>query len=347
MTDGIPSGRAVTGADGPSATHAFSSDQIAPRDRRAFWKEAIFDAIANVDLAFRDDDAFRGELRWRGYTLGERERVTFTSVAATPQSARRGAVQVGREKEAFIGVTFHNRGTAAVEQGGRGGMLQPGDIWLLDGTQRSFIDLREPFDQVLFRIPYERLAPLLPRGGHWRGQVLPRSSPFCAVLNAHVGALGAALEQLGPASRDALLENTINLIALAFTDEIKRFAGDDSTVRRALAMRAMTFIENRLADPRLSAAAVAAALGVSTGYLQHVFQAAGTTVGAHVRRRRLERCRDDLADPLRAREQIAEIAMRWGFGDMPHFSRAFRERFGLSPREYRAQAQTERGRESG
>lgn len=239
MTDGARSGLAGTSGAGQSQTQGLGTEQVPAHEREGYWKEAILDAIASVDLASREAEGFRRDILWRFFAL-------------------RGA------------------------------------------------------------------------------------SPLREALDAHVRAVGAALERLAPESRSALLETTIDLIALAFTDEVKSFAGDGSTVRRALVLRAMRHIDGHLADPGLSAASVAAALGVSTGYLQHVFQSARTTVGAHVRRRRLERCRDDLADPLRAREHVAEIAMRWGFGDMPHFSRAFRERFGLSPRAHRAHAASRR-----
>lgn len=331
--------------DSPPRVQVFSTDEVAPHERHAYWKEAIFDAIANVDIAcLCDEEAFQGRIRWRGVGLGDREHVTFTEVAATPQTARRGALQVGREKEAFFGVTFQRKGAAAIEQGGRINILRPGDVWLLDGTQRSNIEFGETFDQLLLKIPYERLAPRLPRGGHWRGFALRGTSPLGGVLNAHMDAVAAALERLDPPSRDALLETTIDLIALAFTYELKKFAGNASTVRRALVLRAMQFITSHLADPALSAASIAGALGVSTSYLQHAFQAADMTVGAQIRMRRLECCRDDLADPLRAGDQISEIAMRWGFGDMPHFSRAFKQAFGLSPREHRAAAGERRAR---
>ena len=36
------------------------------------------------------------------------------------------------------------------------------------------------------------------------------------------------------------------------------------------------------------------------------------------------------------RAHVSEIAFAWGFNDAAHFSRAFRERFGCSPRELRA-----------
>ena len=34
-------------------------------------------------------------------------------------------------------------------------------------------------------------------------------------------------------------------------------------------------------------------------------------------------------------KQIGEIAFAWGFNDLSHFGRTFRERYGLSPRDWR------------
>jgi AraC-like DNA-binding protein len=316
---------------------AFSTDEVAPHERHAYWKEAICDAITNVDMTCRgDEEAFQGRIRWHGVDLGGGNSVTFVQATAMPQVACRGARQLARQREPFLGLTFQRKGAATIEQAGRTNILQSGDICLLDVTQRYKMVLEEPFDDLVLMVPYERLAPLLPSGGQWRGRVLRGTSPLGGVLNAHVDAVAAALERLDLDSRKSLLETTIDLIALAFTDELRKFAGDASTVRRALVLRAMQFIDGHLADPALSAVSVAAALRVSTSYLQHAFQAAGMTVGSHIRRRRLERCRADLADPLRSGEHVSEIAMRWGFADMPNFSRAFRRQFGLSPRGHRA-----------
>ena len=61
----------------------------------------------------------------------------------------------------------------------------------------------------------------------------------------------------------------------------------------------------------------------------------GQTFSGYVRSRRLERCRNDLASPLYAHLSITEICYRWGFNASAHFSRAFREQFKQSPRDYR------------
>ena len=56
-------------------------------------------------------------------------------------------------------------------------------------------------------------------------------------------------------------------------------------------------------------------------------------------RRRLEECaRALLAQPELGRP-VAAIAFDHGFSSPTHFGRVFRQRFGMTPREYREQAQ--------
>jgi len=52
--------------------------------------------------------------------------------------------------------------------------------------------------------------------------------------------------------------------------------------------------------------------------------------------RRVERCADDLRDPGQAHRPITDICFSWGFNSTSHFSRLFKERFGVTPRGYRA-----------
>jgi mannose-6-phosphate isomerase-like protein (cupin superfamily)/AraC-like DNA-binding protein len=59
-------------------------------------------------------------------------------------------------------------------------------------------------------------------------------------------------------------------------------------------------------------------------------------VADHIRRRRLERCSQDLLDPAFSRWRINAIGRRWGYTDAAHFSRAFRDAHGLPPGEFRA-----------
>jgi AraC-like DNA-binding protein len=105
----------------------------------------------------------------------------------------------------------------------------------------------------------------------------------------------------------------------------------------ALLHRIRQDIEARLGDPSLSPASVAEAGGLSERYVQKLFETASENFSSFVRRRRLERCRSDLRNPQCDHLSISDICFRWGFNDASHFSRAFRDQFGLSPKAYRHQ----------
>jgi AraC-like DNA-binding protein len=217
-------------------------------------------------------------------------------------------------------------------------------MFLIDTTRPGVAEMHEPYRQSGFKIPYERLAMRMPRIPFWLGRAVGTRSALGRVLTAELATLSAEIGKVPVPVRSRLIDRAIELIALTFAEDMSEFAGCGSTVRRAHVVQARQYIEAHLADPALSVARIAAAMGISATYLHHLFQAADMAVVDYIRRRRLARCRDDLADPVQAGEQIAEIALRWGFRDMPNFSRNFRRQFGLSPREHRAVSAEMRGR---
>ncbi len=88
---------------------------------------------------------------------------------------------------------------------------------------------------------------------------------------------------------------------------------------------------------------IAAAHHMSLRSLQQLFHDEGLTVAGWIGRRRLERCRRDLADPALASRPVAAIATRWGFSSADDFSRAFRAVHGLPLAEYRMSTRVVKG----
>ncbi|MED5545934.1 acetamidase/formamidase family protein [Novosphingobium decolorationis] len=111
--------------------------------------------------------------------------------------------------------------------------------------------------------------------------------------------------------------------------------GGAAGMRAALLERIFQTIEIRLSDPDLNYQQVAAEHGISPRYLQKLFESINDSFGHYVKVRRLERCRLDLRSPLHVQKSISDILFEWGFNDSASFSRAFREQYGISPREYR------------
>ncbi|MEU1122521.1 helix-turn-helix domain-containing protein [Streptomyces sp. NPDC005899] len=104
---------------------------------------------------------------------------------------------------------------------------------------------------------------------------------------------------------------------------------------RMLLARINAFIEDNLAQPGLSPAAVAAHHGISIRTLHYLFRQQQETVAATIRRRRLARCHLALSDPALCALPVHAIGARWGFADSVTFSRSFRSAYGITPGEHR------------
>jgi AraC-like DNA-binding protein len=102
-------------------------------------------------------------------------------------------------------------------------------------------------------------------------------------------------------------------------------------LRETIVLQVRKHIEMHLQDPELTPRAIALAHAISVRTLHEAFELTGESVGALIRRRRLERCYADLLTP--SDDTVSDVARRWGFRDSSYFSRAFRRHYGVAPRE--------------
>jgi AraC-like DNA-binding protein len=109
-------------------------------------------------------------------------------------------------------------------------------------------------------------------------------------------------------------------------------------VRAARLAAVLDHVATEYSDARLSAAVVAARLGVTPRYVHLLLDESGQSFSQHLMERRLAAARDLLADPKQLHRKISDIAYAVGFTDVSHFNRSFRARYGLTPSDVRARA---------
>ena len=97
----------------------------------------------------------------------------------------------------------------------------------------------------------------------------------------------------------------------------------------------LRFIEIHLSDPKLSIAAVAKSCGISPRYLSLLLKLHGTPFSQLVWEKRLQTARQWLSSSKPTDASVSEIAYRVGFKSAAHFSRMFKQKFKVSPRQYR------------
>ena len=182
------------------------------------------------------------------------------------------------------------------------------------------------FLAVVPRQRVEARAPWLRGGG---SRKIASSSPYIELVRHHLSAL--ANSGLEAHEVEMLTDNLCNLLALSTAP---RGPADD----RAAATQAeaiMAYCQARLGNADLNPRAVAAHFGISLRTLHLRFEETGISFGRWLLERRLQACHQALSDVAHADRTISDIAFAFGFSDLSHFSKAFRARFGETPRDLR------------
>lgn len=95
-----------------------------------------------------------------------------------------------------------------------------------------------------------------------------------------------------------------------------------------------TYILAHLQDPALGAERIAGALHISVRHLYRLW-ANDLTVAEWIMAERLEGAKRTLTAQPAQSVTIRALARDWGFADATHFSRRFRQAYGMSPGEWR------------
>jgi AraC-like DNA-binding protein len=150
----------------------------------------------------------------------------------------------------------------------------------------------------------------------------PLSSELASTVGVHLLDLVAAT--LGPSTEAAKIVS-------------------ERGVKAARLQAILAEVARRFGETNFSLDDVAAALGISRRYVQKLLDGTGKSFTEHLAECRLERAFAMLTDPHHLHSAIIDIAFEVGFGDVSHFNRTFRRRFGETPSDIRA-ASTMRGR---
>lgn len=99
--------------------------------------------------------------------------------------------------------------------------------------------------------------------------------------------------------------------------------------------RVTSHILRNLTDPSLSISGIAKDLNMSVRHIHNLFEDTDWTAKSWIKHRRLLECRKAVHAPELASKTLTEIAYTWGFSDFSHFSRCYKDKFGISPSEDR------------
>jgi AraC-like DNA-binding protein len=258
-------------------------------------------------------------------------RIRALSVSGAPLAALRGEQQLNRDIDAFIGITYQRAGRTIYERNGALTVIAQGDIALWFSGYQARFAMPEPFRKLCMVVPLQHFQQVVPKAISYDGLRIEAGSPVGALLGSWMTTLADDVIERGTEPLASCIDTTLDLLASTIAVRVRESA---ASPKDEFLSRVMRYMEQRLDDPELTPVAIASRFGVSVRYLQRAFNERQLTVAGWCRARRLARCRTELADP-RSRRTITDIAFSWGFSDAAHFSRVFKETFGVSPMAFR------------
>lgn len=223
------------------------------------------------------------------------------------------------------------KGTVSIEQEGRAIHLKEGQVGLVSLEQsfrfRAVAPAGGPSDLVQWRLPRDLVTQRHPgwRSGGLRsiGDGSQGESVLAGLLSAFISSCAQLSKRETAVSLAALVE------ALGLLSSPRESSVEEMRVRRA-----SEAIQQRLHESALTPESIAREQGVSRRYLDALFKRLEKrSLSAAIRDSRLERA----AQTLRTQSdlKLLTLALSLGFENQSHFARRFKQRFGVSPTQYR------------
>ena len=248
-----------------------------------------------------------------------------------PCGATRGHAEMMADESDFLALQLVLDGYEQIRFAGEEVELHRGDVFVWDSSKPMHFRVVERLHKISVLLPLTRFRNWLPKSWNSINRLIRPQSESGRLLAQYLAALSPRRMVGGLNNCDALIETTIGLLVNSQQIAVSR---PPESQREMHLERVFRFIAQNLTNPGLTPAQVAMANGISLRYLHWLFAGIGTSVGQYIIRERLQRCRQELASPATNRRKVADIALSAGFNDVTHFSRRFKQEFGVSPRAF-------------
>jgi AraC-like DNA-binding protein len=288
------------------------------------WRHALSRSHLEWDLEAAPNGPFGARVRQKVL-----DGIRVVDCHCDPCAGRRRRTEIKRSEGAFFGVLFELRGREIIRQGDTETTLSAGDFVMWDSEREMEFRVLEPLHKLTLLISKPRLRMYLGSAQNYVGRVVSGSGKAEGIAAEALRRVARDFATIEEGDANVVLDPILSLLSATL---MARHPPNDASVGHNDSFRRFCrHIEMNLGDGSLTPATLAAAHGVSVRYLHLIFAEQGTSFGRVVRQQRLAHCRRELSVPNR-KNTITEIAFRWGFNDMSHFSRSFKAEFGVSPR---------------
>jgi AraC-like DNA-binding protein len=292
-----------------------------------FW-QAFRDTVAHLYTMSLPDPSQEAR-----FTLSTRTYATPQGVLMRCQGTTfimsRGPALIARGADQLL-IFLQTEGSVDAEYAGQRSRWQAGDVVIVDYA-RPLHSVATDYGNLMIVLARESApAELLALEPH--GLIFPRASGAARLIGAAMQEFYSLADHLTVSEAEAAIEG---IVALTTAYARIRLAGDELEQVKSRRKAALDYIDAHLGNAQLGPDDIAKAVNLSRASLYRLLAAEGG-IRAVLLKRRLDEAVRLMLEDGNDKHSLKKIVRCCGFGGTGQFSRAFRARFGVPPRQYRA-----------
>lgn len=301
----------------------FSTNGIDNRQRLAYWHDVICKTYLTVQCRPNADAPLKGALSVR--RLGG---IELSESLSPPMIYQRAASDIRLDNDDHFQLCLWTSGTSTVQQGGNEVLMRQGDIALYSAACPSVVNCPDGSSTLLLKIPR---AALVTRTQCAQGRTLHtlRGDTAAGAMVGQMMRQAWMIQEENPLLDDPRMSSgLLDMIGAALDSASGLLPAGKKNDPMA---QIKTYIQNNLSNPDLDMEDVARRHSVSVRTLHRLFAAEGTSANRWLWLQRLAASHKALSEGRM--RQVSEAALTYGFNDLSHFSRTFKQVYGISPSE--------------
>jgi AraC family transcriptional regulator, positive regulator of tynA and feaB len=256
--------------------------------------------------------------------------VRVVRVSSSPISVRRRPQDIARISDPPYLVKFQLKGESVWSQRGREVHARPGDFVICSTAEPYSLVFRGEYEMPVLVVPESIMRRLTPDPEQFLGLRMPGEDADCGLLSSFVAQVVARMHRLPEPMIQRIEANVLDLLGAVLSAR----SHPGTLSREQLLSQVKVYVQDHLQDPHLGPASLAQAFAVSTRLIHSLFEGEPMTVCKYIRSLRVQMCRRALEKADATRISLTDLALQWGFYDLSHMSRNFREVYGEPPSSF-------------
>ena len=288
----------------------------------AEWADVVCRTYVQVSCDPLEGVGFKAHLTSRAFGIA-----MLSDVGSTPARYQRTAHDLRRAPSDDMQLLVMREGEAFITQAERSTRLRPGDMALYDATRQFELQFQQSYRATTLKISRQQLVDRLPAASNLTALALGANTALGSMIGTMVHQCAAFPDQAA-AHAMRLSTSLLDMVGVAFEAEL---ASDTHQLsrHRGLLDRVRQTMREHIPNPDFDLGQVCRKHGLSPRTLNRLFASEGTTAMRWLWQQRLEESRRALIE--RRARNVTEAALSTGFNDLSHYTRSFKQAFGILP----------------